>query len=376
MPQKKKVAVVVQKYGLVGGGEKFVAELTERLACDQELEIHVLAHQWKPSASQISFHRIPMVSFPRWLKPITFAAAVRRRLTALKVDVVHTHERIYEADIYSVHGTPHRFWVKKVRRKAMNLYDRALAHIEDRLMSAHTDGPQLLAVSSLVQEKMIQSYPHCRNRIEIVHPGVDAQAYQSLDRADCRRMLMNRCGFDTKDLILLFVGMNFEVKGLGPIINGLAHAINQGIADRWRLVVVGKGNHDRYQRMANQMGIGNRMAFWGVEEQQMAKLYLAADAFVMLSSFDTFGLTVLEAMAAGLPVMISPWVGAQDVVTNGTTGFIVDPGQTDQVSQTLGLLADDELRQQMGSAAQEQAARYSWDATAMAVKAQYLRFWT
>jgi glycogen synthase len=74
-----------------------------------------------------------------------------------------------------------------------------------------------------------------------------------------------------------------------------------------------------------------------VARERLPEIYLAADCYAMLSRFDTFGMVVLEAMAAGLPVLVSGCVGARDLVQEGANGFVVkDPGDADAVAERIG----------------------------------------
>ncbi|MBI5895279.1 MAG: glycosyltransferase, partial [Desulfobacterales bacterium] len=95
--KRRKVAIVVQKYGLVGGGEKFVFELSEHLALDRRWDIHVFANRWRKGSDTIQFHHVPILGFPRFLKPLSFAHYANRRITAAGMDLVHAHERIFNA---------------------------------------------------------------------------------------------------------------------------------------------------------------------------------------------------------------------------------------------------------------------------------------
>ncbi|MBU4230061.1 MAG: glycosyltransferase, partial [Proteobacteria bacterium] len=97
----------------------------------------------------------------------------------------------------------------------------------------------------------------------------------------------------------------------------------------------------------------------GIEE-----IYAAAEVCVLLSGFDTFGMTVLEAMAASLPVIISTRVGAKDIVINGEHGFIVARDDAETVSAHLVSLCDEQRRARMGRAARQRAAEHSWDEVA------------
>jgi UDP-glucose:(heptosyl)LPS alpha-1,3-glucosyltransferase len=93
----------------------------------------------------------------------------------------------------------------------------------------------------------------------------------------------------------------------------------------------------------------------------MEAIYLSADIYAMLSAFDTFGMTVLEAMAASLPVIISPNVGSKDLIQEGVNGFIVHREDIDAISRRILLLLDIEKRLCMGLNAHKTAQNHNWD---------------
>ena len=95
--------------------------------------------------------------------------------------------------------------------------------------------------------------------------------------------------------------------------------------------------------------------------REVEPFYLASDIFAMPSWFDTFGLAVLEAMAAGLPVIISDKVGARDLIRSGVEGFVLgaDPSPSD-FSEKLGVLRADSVRTAMGRNARQVAIQQSW----------------
>ncbi|MEK6534691.1 MAG: glycosyltransferase, partial [Thermodesulfobacteriota bacterium] len=97
--------MVIPKYGLVGGAEGFAAELTERIAADPRFEVHVFANRWADSAGRIVFHPIPIVRFPKFLTTTSFAWFAGRGISAAgPFDLIHTHDRIFRADLYTMHG--------------------------------------------------------------------------------------------------------------------------------------------------------------------------------------------------------------------------------------------------------------------------------
>lgn len=373
MPRKKKIAVVVPKYGLVGGGERFVRELTERIARNATYDIHVLANRWQSGSSRITFHRIPIVTFPKWLTTISFAWFVQRKLKNLKPDIVHAHDRIFRADVVTVHSIPHRTWVKEVRRKRIpSLFDLATSWVEKRMFEK-SDCKKVLPVSTLAAEKLCEAYPSVRDKVEVIAPGVDLTRFGQV-QPDWRQSVRQEFGIGPDDFLVLFVGMNFELKGLEPLIRAVALAQKQLTIKKVSLLVVGKGDVDRFQEVANGLGIGAHVFFAGVRKD-MERIYQAGDVFCLLSQFDTFGMVVTEAMATGLPVIVSNNVGASDLIREGKNGFVVssewNTGRI--VAEIVDLASNDEKRAAMSYEAKQTASGQSWTKVAAKVEAVYER---
>lgn len=367
-----RIAVVIPKYGLVGGAEGFAAELTERLALNPRFEFHVFANHWIRSSDRVSFHRVPIVSFPKFLTTPSFAFFADRLIRKTGIDLIHTHERIFRADLFTMHGVPHRYWVREVRRKGMSLYDRATARMEDRLIG----DPRcrlFLPVSGLTEEIFIREYGVAPERVRMVHPGVDPARYEGLDRFHCREELARRFGIAPGERIILFVSMNFEIKGLDALIKALALLAGDPSAPPFRLLVAGKGNVRKYRELASSLGIGERIIFTGVlTGAELPSVYAGSDLYAMLSRFDTFGMVVLEAMAASLPVLVSDRVGARDLVRDGINGFVVPAdSRPEEIARNLASLLPEEVRERMGRAARETARENTWDAVAARVAAIY-----
>jgi UDP-glucose:(heptosyl)LPS alpha-1,3-glucosyltransferase len=105
-------------------------------------------------------------------------------------------------------------------------------------------------------------------------------------------------------------------------------------------LIIGKSNNGQYVSLAEKIGIQDNILYMGaIPHGHIAKFYLAADIFSMPSRFDTFGLTVLEAMAASLPVIVSTNVGAKDIVKQGINGFIIDNAKhKNEIADAIELL--------------------------------------
>ena len=365
MKKRKKIAVVIPKFGLVGGAENFASELTTRIAADPRYEVHVFANRWREDGTSITFHRVPIIRFPRSLTTPSFAWFANRAIAREGVDLIHTHERIFEADLFTMHGIPHRLWVRDVRKKRMSLFDRSTQWVEEKLI-ANPRCRRFLAVSTITKEKFIGEFGVEDSRVLVVPPGTDVERFALRNREGCRAELRRSQGLDPATPILLFVSMNFEVKGLDYVMRGLAQLKRETEQPVPLLFIVGRGNEGQYRRLAGELGIGENLRFSGVTgRENLDAIYLGSDLFAMLSRFDTFGMAALDAMAASLPVVLSGNVGAKDLVRDGVNGFVVgDPADAAAVAERLSQLLSTETRKRMGQEAFRTACGQSWNEVA------------
>jgi UDP-glucose:(heptosyl)LPS alpha-1,3-glucosyltransferase len=368
-PTRFKLAVVVPKYGLVGGAEKLVQEVTERIALNPRYQIHVLANQWAQQSDRITFHKIPIIAFPRFFRPISFAWFVKRKTEAMDFDLLHSHERIFDADILTMHGIPHRSWIKKVRNKRLSLFDHATAWVESSLIESGRIRA-FLPVSNLTRDEYLQEFPIDPKKVQVIHPGVAVGTFTP-DNHRTRSHMRRLYGIDETDTVVLFVGMNFEVKGLDILMSAVSMAKSMNPASAIKLLVVGKGNLKRYEALSHKLGLKDDVIFAGVFKDSIESIYMASDIFSMLSKFDTFGLTVLEAMAASLPVIISNNVGAKDLVEEGVNGFTVEREDIPAIASRITLLLNREARESLSRAARTTAMQHTWETMADKVTQVY-----
>jgi UDP-glucose:(heptosyl)LPS alpha-1,3-glucosyltransferase len=288
-------------------------------------------------------------------------------LSADRYSLVHSHERIFAADIWTLHGVPHRFWVNCVRKKKMSLYDRATAWVEKKLVyEGHCK--KFIAVSDLTKDIFLQEYPINPDQVAVIHPGVNLADYMHKNKDDVRHSVRSTLGIGAADLVVIFASMNFEIKGLDDILFSLARL--KTINDRFKLIVAGKGNIKKYEKMAKEAQIADHVIFTGMlSKDKLSRLYLSSDLYMMLSKFDTFGMVVLEAMAAGLPVIVSSRVGAKDLVQEDKNGFTINnTSDYAYIASKLELLLDENVRKRMSAAAYQTATQNTWDM--MAIKYQ------
>jgi glycosyltransferase involved in cell wall biosynthesis len=171
-------------------------------------------------------------------------------------------------------------------------------------------------------------------------------------------------GADDADVVVLFVGRLEPEKGIDVLVG----AVDQLRNTRVLLVLYGTGSlESKLAERANNPSI--HLAGQALQSD-LAEAYASADIFVLPSLFEPWGLVVNEAMAAGLPCVVSDAVGAaEDLVTDGTSGLIVPAGNADALAHAIGdLAADPDLRHRLGAAGRARMQDWSLDVYAESVK--------
>jgi D-inositol-3-phosphate glycosyltransferase len=226
----------------------------------------------------------------------------------------------------------------------------------------------LLIVSTADEgNDLINSYKADPDRVFVVPPGVDLATFQPIDRSEARRKI----GYGSGRL-LLFVGRLERLKGVEVAIRALA-MLRDREHDDVRLIVLGEDSREgdesekeRLKAVATMVNVRDRVDFLGsVAQHELPYFYAAADACVMPSYSESFGLVALEAQACGCPVVASGVSGLRSVVRDEVSGYLIDGHDPAVYAERIGrLLADSELAQQMGRRGRLLAQRFSWTRTA------------
>ncbi|MBX6751007.1 MAG: glycosyltransferase [Micromonosporaceae bacterium] len=206
-----------------------------------------------------------------------------------------------------------------------------------------------------------------RSKVSIVASGVDAQRFTPVGRAAPRTPGRRR---------ILTVGRLVPRKGFDELVHALPDLPDAEV------VVAGgpPGELDtdpearRLRSLAEDLGVGDRLRLLGaVPPEQMPQWYRSADVVACTPWYEPFGLTPLEAMACGVPVVARAVGGLRDSVVDGSTGFLVPPGDRRALVEALGaVLADEGRRREFGAAARLRAvSRYGWSRQAAAVASVY-----
>lgn len=158
---------------------------------------------------------------------------------------------------------------------------------------------------------------------------------------------------------LLYVGSLIQRKGLDLLLPALAKTRKE-----IRLVIVGEGQEEALlKKQAAQLGIKDRIEFRGyLEGAPLQELYRTSDAFILPTREDCFGLVLLEAMCASLPIISSKYAdGARDLVEEGKNGYIVNPEHTDAFAKAIEKMFTGDRIARMGAHSYLRAQDFSFE---------------
>lgn len=176
------------------------------------------------------------------------------------------------------------------------------------------------------------------NRLHIIHCGVDPRQFEQVSHSQ-------------RGQRLLFVGRLAGVKGVPILLDALA-VVKKQIPDV-RLRIAGDGpDRSSLEKQAQELGISANVEFLGYQSQQQVRELLAeTDAFVMASFAEGVPVVLMEALAAGVPVVATQIAGIPELVEHGVNGYLVPPGSASALAErVVELMSDSDLRQRMGAA--------------------------
>ncbi|WP_296507207.1 glycosyltransferase [Rhodoferax sp.] len=376
MTERLRIAVLSRNFSVTGGGaERYSISVVEQLA--QQHEVHVFAQTISHDFPGVTYHQVPKpIERPRWINQLYFAWKTWRA-TRTGFDIVHSHENTWHGNVHTVHVLPvkHTLFAGKqglalaLRWLKVLTSPRLLAYLWlEKRRYAWTLKKRVVCASSTLRAVLADTYPASVPMLEVVTPGVDAVHDRASDaeRTQARKQL----GLTGEASLWLFVGNDFVKKGLPALLHALAQ-----LPAQVQLAIVGKAESEQAMRkLAERLGLAARIHFLG-SQSNMGLVYRAADALIHPTQEDTYGMVVLEAMAHGLPVVVSdtPYSGiARDLQDGESALLLKDPRDVEEIASALQRLqTDSSLRNTLSDHALTFAQKHSWERAAQAYEDMY-----
>lgn len=365
LQRRLRIAVLNRVFSpTAGGAERYSMALVEQLAARHEIHVFAQAieHRWPG----VTYHRIsaPMKK-SRWINQLWYATATWWA-TRRGFDVVHSHENTWHGQVQTQHVLPVRYnlfhgrsgWPLVRRWLQVLTSPRLWTYLAlERARFAPQAGRCIAVTSNTLLRTMVQTFPASSALLRVVTPGIAGVA--GMPTATQQAVARAQLGLPADGYGILLVANDYRKKGLDALLGALRRLPQ----DHWLAVVGNTRQIANYERRADDEGVAGRVTFLG-SLADVTPAYVAVDCLVHPTLEDTFAMAVLEAMAFGLPVLVSNerYCGISGALQDGLNALILkDPRDAEALAQSIErLFRVPGLRQNMREQALLFAGQHRW----------------
>lgn len=218
-------------------------------------------------------------------------------------------------------------------------------------------------------------------KIKVIPCGVDLRLFKPIPMGKAKKLL----GLSAEKEFILYAGRIDAIKGIDVLIKAFAYLIKKYL--RWRkelgLIIIGgevdismrEENQEwqRLKKMVENLGLQEQVAFWGPQPQDLLPyFYSAAQALILPSRYESFGMVALEAMACGTTVIASDVGGLPFTIKDRENGFLIPEGDWVSLAEKiLEVVENRDLRRRIGKNALEKTKNFAWPIIAQKVLSLY-----
>lgn len=367
----------------VGGLGKHVCHLSQALAKDG-IEVHVVTHgdrdeslggKNEPFVHRITPYAVSSPDFLTWVLQLNVAlleraVAVEREYGPM--DLVHAHDWLVA---FGGRALKHALRVPMIATihateagRNNGIHNRTQSYISDVEWWLGYEAWKIICCSSHMKNEVMGVFRVPADKIAVIPNGVNPEEFTSLDRSICRERFAS-----PDERLIFFIGRLVREKGVQTLVEAIRILIDQG--HKVKLVVSGTGPYEEDLKFkAAVSGVYSHTYFTGrISDKVRNHLYRWADAAVFPSLYEPFGIVALEAMAAGSGLVVSDTGGMSEVVTHGTNGLKVAPGDAHALASAIARLINDSgLRDHIRREGfRTVSERYTWARIASQTEALY-----
>ena len=228
---------------------------------------------------------------------------------------------------------------------------------------------RILAPTDREKDNLIRYYGVCGENIGVVPCGVNLDLFNPQNKQATRKQL----GFDPGDIILLYVGRFEPLKGIDGLLEAISYLKHY---QRLRLVLIGGDGNEapesqRLKQKVADLGIEDKVLFAGrVDQRDLPPYYSSADALVISSHYESFGLVGLEALACGRPVVSTPVGGMETLINQSQAGYVISNTLPQSLATGIqSIIANPNLPR--ADEIRKSVLKYSWSNVATAMLKEY-----
>lgn len=361
-----KIALVHKKHTTHGGTERYMLNLANFLA-DKKHDVHIFTSEWndKLANDSISFHKVNFFGKKIGISKLIFAKDAYKKVEKNDFDIVQTFSRVGFGDVIRIGGGCHQVYVKNYLESIDNIFYKKYKELEYKLSingfltnfyekkDFEYNYKKIIAISKTVKKQIMEQYNVPSEDIVINHNGVDIDKFNPKNKNIFGVEIRKKHNLSKDDLVLLFVGTGFKRKGLKYVLEAMKSV------PKVKLLVVGKGNQQKFKNLAEKFNVKERVIFVGASSE-VNKYYAAGDVFVLPTIYEPYGTVINEALASGLPVITTKAAGGAEILEDEKDGFLLNNhNNIDEIISSINKLSDKNLLEIMSENARNKATQYS-----------------
>lgn len=348
-------------YPTFGGSGVLATELGKALA-EKGHSVHFITYQLPVRLSgfftNIFYHEVRVPHYPLFDYPpyeTTLASTMVDVVINNDLDLLHVH--------YAIPHASAAYMAKQIlKKKGKDIPVITTLHgtditlvgkdktFEPVVTFSINESDAITAVSNNLRKETYHSF-QIEKEIQVIHNFVDVKRFDKKPLDAFRKVLA-----PNGERIIAHASNFRKVKRVNDIIH-IFDQINKAVPSK--LLMVGDGpDRPGAEELCRELGICDDVRFLG-KQQEMEEILAISDLFILTSEYESFGLSALEAMAAGVPVLSSNAGGIPEINIHGETGYMANIGDVNELSRLgIGLLKNEEQLQLFKQNAREQAAKF------------------
>ena len=352
----KTIAFCLFKYFPHGGLQRDFLRISKKCR-EAGIDVRVYTMTWDGAIPQGFDVRILSVpGFTNHGKAKNFVRQVQKKLKIEPVDLIVGFNKMQGLDIYFASDP---CYAEKIAPKSVFYKQssrcRTYLKMEKSVFNkeSHT---YILLISPKQVNEFQKHYFLDYNRFALLPRGLDKN-FRPPDYPDkIRKQLRSEFGLSDNNFLLLQVGSSFKTKGVDRVIRAIA-SLSKPLKQRCVYLVVGKGRQHKYERLANRLGIGDKVLYAGIRDD-ISSLMVAADILIHPARTENTGLTLLESMVSSLPIICSAACGYATDIAESSAGIVLDePFSQYQLNNILKEMLDHSCLRKYRQAAELYCAR-------------------
>lgn len=334
-----RLAFVLHHYFPYGGLQRDALRIAQACVARGH-EVKFLAMEWAGELPHhMSVHVFPQSNWQHYRRHLAFVRAIKNYTKKHYYDGIIAFNKIPNADIY--YAADPCFAATLAKRKWGKLYRylpryRSMLSAEKAIAEAPSK-THLLLISPQGKKDFQKFYHTEAERLHELNPGISRDRCWQEDSVERRHAMRRRFGLTPEKKMILMIGSAYKTKGVDRAIQAIAQ-LPENLREQVELFVVGKGNPKPFFEQGEKLRVANKLHFI-IGSDEIPDWLFAADLLLHPAYLEAAGMAILEAIVAGLPVLVTENCGYAPYVKQAQAGMVLaEPFSQEQLSHALSTM--------------------------------------